>query len=108
MRTWVMTATAFALASCGGSNDTTAPDQAEAAPETGAAAQVARLDETQLNGVLERAIRAAGSACPQVVRSERAEVRKGIRGWKATCDNGSAHLIEITSDGTANVTSRTQ
>lgn len=76
-------------------------------PETGAAAEVAKLDEAQRNGVLERAVRASGAACPTVAKSERTEVRHGVMGWKAECNNGTAHLIEIQADGTANVTSRT-
>nr|WP_087575038.1 hypothetical protein [Sphingomonas sp. CDS-1] len=107
MRNWIVLAGIFALTACGESGDQiTAVDQ-RAAPETGAAAEVAKLDETQRNGVLERAVRASGAACPTVAKSERTEVRHGVMGWKAECDNGTAHLIEIQSDGTANVTSRT-
>ena len=107
MRNWVVLAGLFSAA-CGGNGDQiTATDRQAAAPETGAAAQVARLDEGQRNGVLERAIRASGAACPAVTRSERADVRHGVQGWKAACDNGTAHLIEVLADGTAKVTSRT-
>jgi hypothetical protein len=98
---------ALALHACGqGEQAVTAIDN-RSAPETGAAAQVAKLEEAQRNGVLEKAIRAAGAACPAVSASERAEIRTGVIGWKAHCDDGTAHLIEILSDGTANVTSRT-
>lgn len=104
-RAATMLAAALALAACGG--ETVAPAGNEAAPETGAAAQVARLDEAQRNGVLEKAIRASGAACPMVTASERTEIGHGVKGWKAHCDNDSAHLIEILPDGTAKVTSRT-
>ena len=108
MHKWMVLASVFALMACGKSGeDVTATDR-QAAPETGAAAQVARLDEAQRNGVLERAIRASGAVCATVSRSERTEVRHGVKGWKAQCDNGTAHLIEIQSDGTAKVTSRTR
>lgn len=93
------------LGACGG-DPVPAPREA-AQVESGAAAQVARLDETTRNGVFEQAIRASGAPCPTVTASSRAEPRPGVRGWKAQCDNGSAHLIEITEDGTAKVTSRT-
>lgn len=107
MRKWMVLAGVFSLMACGKSSETITAVDNQTAPETGAAAEVARLDETQRNGVLERAVRASGAVCPTVTRSERTEVRHGIMGWKAECDNGTAHLIEIQSDGTANVTSRT-
>nr|WP_313803616.1 hypothetical protein [Sphingobium sp.] len=93
--------------SCGKNDDNPPAPRPRPAPETGAAAEVAKLDEGLRNGVLEKAIKASGALCPSVKTSERAEVRPGIRGWKAECDNGTAHLIEIQADGTANVTSRT-
>ena len=79
----------------------------ELAPPADAAAQVAQLTPEQRNGVFEKAIRDSGVACPAVTGSERTEIRPGVKGWKAQCDNDSAHLIEITPDGTAKVTSRT-
>jgi hypothetical protein len=106
MRTMIMMAAGLGLAACGGNDAPTSATSNQAAPETGAAAQVAQLDEAQRNGVLERAIRASGAACPVVRESVRTEVRKGVMGWKAQCDNDTAHLIEITSDGTGRVTSR--
>lgn len=108
MRTWMVLAGVFGLMACGeGSDPITAVDRRET-PETGAAAAVAKLDEAQRNGVLERAVRASGAACPTVIRSERTQVRPGARGWKAECNDGTAHLIEIHADGTADVTSRTR
>ena len=107
MRNWMALAGLFVLTACGqGGESITAVDN-RMAPETGAAAAVMRLDETQRNGVLERAVRASGADCPEVTRSERTEVRHGVMGWKAECNNSTAHLIEIQPDGTANVTSRT-
>jgi len=106
MRMMIMMVATLALASCGGNDAPTAATNNQAMPETGAAAQVAQLDEAQRNVVLERAIRASGTACPAVTQSVRTEVRKGVMGWKAQCDNDSAHLIEITSDGTGRVPSR--
>ena len=69
--------------------------------------RVQKLTPEQRNGVFEKAIRDSGVACPAVTGSERTEIRPGVKGWKAQCDNDSAHLIEITPDGTAKVTSRT-
>ena len=107
MRTWMVLAGVFTLIACGDSSDRITAVDRRKTPETGAAAAVAKLDEAQRNGVLERAVRASGAACPTVTRSERTEVRPGVRGWKAECNDGTAHLIEIQADGTANVTSRT-
>lgn len=108
LRTLIAPAALLALTACGSGSDP-ANDTARtvAAPDTGAAAQVAKLDEPTRNGVLEKAIKASGAACPSVTGSERADVRPGVRGWKAQCDNDTAHLIEIQADGTAQVTSRT-
>lgn len=107
VRTMLLLAAMMVLASCGdSSNSVTAVDH-QAMPDTGAAAEVAKLDPDLRNGVLEKAIKASGVACPAVTGSERAEVRPGIKGWKAQCNNETAHLIEILPDGTAKVTSRT-
>ncbi|BBF69824.1 hypothetical protein SBA_ch1_20240 [Sphingomonas bisphenolicum] len=107
MRRLIMVGLCCALAACGdGSGDRVVADNRQE-PETGATAQVSKLDDGLRNGVFEKAIRASGAACPSVTASERAEISPGVRGWKAQCDNGSAHLIQILSDGTAKVTSRT-
>lgn len=105
----IMLAASLGLVSCGGggTDDTGIAARNIAAPDTGAAAQVAKLDDETRNGVLEKAIKASGAACPSVTRSERADIRPGVRGWRAQCDNDSAHLIEIAADGTGKVTSRT-
>jgi hypothetical protein len=108
MRRLMMLGLIGSLAACGdgGDGDRAAAGNVQA-PESGAALQVAKLDETLRNGVFEKAIRASGAACPSVTESARAEISHGVRGWKAQCSNDSAHLIQILSDGTAKVTSRT-
>lgn len=107
MRTVILLAAALSLMSCSDGGEPIAAVDNHAEPETGAAAAVARLDPDQRDGVLQKAIRASGAQCPAVTGSERTEVRTGVRGWKAQCDNGTAHLIEVLADGTAKVTSRT-
>lgn len=103
-----MSATVLVLAGCGSGGDQAGEAaRTVAAPDTGAAAQVAKLDESTRNGVLEKAIKASGAVCPSVTGSQRVDIRPGVRGWKAQCDNDTAHLIEIAADGTAKVTSRT-
>ena len=74
-------------------------------PEALNALNTALLNE--LADTLEAWDRGNEVRCMIVTGSERAEIRPGVKGWKAQCDNGSAHLIEITPDGTAKVTSRT-
>lgn len=105
MRSFMIVTAFLTLTACGGE----APEDPPRKPvaETGAAAEVTKLDETQRNGVLERAIRASGAACTTVTTSERIEVRPGIMGWRARCSDDSAHLVAIRADGTADVTSRT-
>ncbi|MFT3964750.1 MAG: hypothetical protein QM690_02565 [Sphingobium sp.] len=108
MRILAPLAVLLALTACGEAPEKPAARKATAALESGAAAQVAALDEQQRNGVFARAIRASGSAgCLSVAQSERTALLDGAPGWKATCDDGTAHLIEILADGTAKVTSRT-
>jgi carboxylesterase type B len=96
-----------ALAGCGDGAADRAVIENRVEPETGATAQVAKLDADLRNGVFAKAIRDSGAACPEVTESARAEIRHGVRGWKAQCNNESAHLIQILPDGTAKVTSRT-
>lgn len=96
------------LTACGQAPDPAPAKKQAPQVESGAAAKVAALDETLRNGVLAKAIRASGqSDCLSVTRSERTTMMNGAPGWKAECDNDTAHLIEILSDGTAKVTSRT-
>ncbi|MDO7834920.1 hypothetical protein Q4610_07650 [Sphingobium sp. HBC34] len=106
MRSLMMMGLLCGLAACGESVEQPAARDADA-PESGAAAQVATLDEATRNSVFEKAIRASGAACPSVSGSGRVAIATGVKGWKAQCDNGSAHLIQILPDGTAKVTSRT-
>jgi len=107
MRIFMASLTLLALAACG-----EAPEKPAARPvvteESGAAKEVAALSEPLRNGVFAKAIRESGeTGCLSVTKSERAKMMNGAPGWKAECDNGSAHLIEIAADGTAKVTSRT-
>lgn len=102
----LMLALPMALSACGESAEQPVVANV-AAPETGAAAQVAALTDDLRNGVFAKAIRDGGVACPEVTSAERAEITPGVKGWRAHCNNDSAHLIQILPDGTAKVTSRT-
>lgn len=106
MRILVILPTLLALAACGEAPEK-APVKREPAAETGAALEVAKLDERVRNGVFEKAIRASGEVdCLSVTHSERATMMNGASGWKADCNNDTSHLIEVLADGTAKVTSR--
>lgn len=106
MRILMVLAATLALISCSGDEEKTATTNNQAAPVTNAIAQVADLSDLQRNGVFLRAIRDSGIACQEVSGSERIELANGVMGWRAKCENGNAHLIEILNDGTAKVTSR--
>lgn len=97
---------ALALISCGGDDEKIATTDNQVTPVTGAIAQVEGLSEMQRNGVFLRAIRDSGIACQEVSGSEHIKLGNGAMGWRAKCENGNAHLIEILNDGTAKVTSR--
>lgn len=107
MRTIAILVAALVLTAC-----QTAPDQnsSTAAAPTDAvnyAAEVAALSDRQRNAVFLRAIRDAGHGCQGVTRSEQVGDRAGKATWRAKCDDGTAHLVQVRPDGTAMVTSRT-
>lgn len=69
-------------------------------------AEVAKLSAGQRNGVMIRAIRDAGIACQGVTATEPLP-DQGSGFWRATCQGGASHIIQINPDGTANVVSAT-
>ncbi|WP_284052309.1 hypothetical protein [Stakelama marina] len=90
---------------------TTAPDNgaanmAEAGTGNDVAAQMEKLPKAALNATLIRAILDAGMKCEGVTKSERLP-NQDIPTWRATCQSGEAHLIQVSPDGTAHVISRT-
>ncbi|WP_066482469.1 MULTISPECIES: hypothetical protein [unclassified Sphingomonas] len=67
-------------------------------------AEVAKLNEGQRNGVMIRAIRDAGIACQGVTAT--VPIGSDSPGvWRATCQDGASHVIQINPDGSANVVS---
>ena len=107
MRTMMLLVPALALAAC-----QAAPDRnsAEAANATGNvsnyAARVIALPVSQRDIVFLRAIRDAGIDCQGVTKSERLADTGGTPTWRAECSDGTAHLVQVTPDGTALVVSR--
>ena len=69
-------------------------------------AAVAELDPAARAGVLFRAIRDAGLSCQKVTEVDEQPPMNGAPVWRARCDNGNYHLVQVTPDGTATVISR--
>jgi len=91
-----------ALASCG-------PPQREqphvAEPPSGVTLRVMQMNEAERNVVFIRALIDSDLTCDGVTKSERVPDVQGVPYWKAYCKNGSSHLITVTKDGTARITS---
>lgn len=69
-------------------------------------AEISNMSETQRQGVFFRAIRDADIPCRDVTKVERAEGEGGVPTWRAQCEQGDQHLIEVLPDGSAKVISR--
>lgn len=69
-------------------------------------AEVIALPPTARDGVFLRAVRDAGFNCQEVTQAERFEPVKGNPTWRVYCGK-TPHIISITRDGTAQITSRT-
>lgn len=97
---------AAALAGCGPAPEEAA-QPANAANGVDVVATIANLSELEQQGVFFRAIRDAGLPCQDVVAVEAVEPMQGVPTWRAQCEDQSFHLIQVTPDGSARVTSRT-
>jgi hypothetical protein len=69
-------------------------------------AEVKALSERQRDAVFLHAIRDAGLPCQNVTGSEQIAAADRAPMWRAQCDDGVAHLVQVMPDGTANVVSR--
>lgn len=113
MRLPLIALTVLALAACQGkqeaTNQSAAANVASAAnATTGNVAQtVANLTQPEKEAVFFRAIRDAGLNCQTVVKAEPVDPMQGRPTWRAQCEDGAYHLISISPDGSAQVTSRT-
>ncbi|WP_066556482.1 hypothetical protein [Sphingobium sp. TKS] len=106
MRTIVTTIALLALAACGRA-DKDATDTADAGGNvTNYVAEVGTLNVPQRNAVFFRAIRDAGLPCQNVTGSEQIAAPAQRPMWRARCEDGAAHLIQVMPDGTVNVVSR--
>jgi hypothetical protein len=119
MRAWMVfpLVAAIGLAGCqqasapGGENvaANTAEPQATGNGQAGSnvAAEVVAMNDRQRNVVLVRALMDAGLPCQGVQQSTRMQDQDGLPMWRATCTDGTSHMVTITRDGTANIVSRT-
>ncbi|MBT2188340.1 hypothetical protein [Sphingobium nicotianae] len=105
---------ALTLAALGACNSTDKGGGAanNAAVETDAAgnarnyvAEVTALPQDRRNAVFFRAIRDAGLSCQEVRQAEQIEAVKNTVTWRATCEDGISHLVQMKPDGNAIVIS---
>lgn len=110
MKKFAMVALAAGLAACQQQTEEpadTSPNTTAVAPENDVAMQMEQLPEPALKATLIRAILDAGLDCEGVTKVERMKDAKTPT-WRATCQGGQSHLIEVSPDGTATVVSRSQ
>lgn len=115
MRLFLIGTTVLALAGCSPANDTPADNAVNAAANATAnpagavnyVAEIGNMSEAGQQGVFLGAIRDADIACRDVTKVERLPDEHGVPTWRAQCDQGAQHLIQVQPDGSAKVTSRT-
>ncbi len=118
MRRWIFAATAAAaltLGGCGESPETNtlpsenavvANDAIDNSMATNVQSAIIEMNDNTRNVVLVRALIDAGLQCQGVTESERVSDRDGLPTWRATCTDGTQHLVSFTADGTAYTVSR--
>ncbi len=108
MRVMVFLSAALALAACDAAPNRNAANRADGNSTPDVAVEIAELPVGQQNEVFLRAILDANVNCQGVTGSERITVETdGRPTWRATCVDGSTHLIQVGPDGTAVVVTRT-
>lgn len=73
---------------------------------TNVSAAVDALPPAQRDAVLLRAIMDADLPCQKIEKAERMTTPDGKMEWRATCDGGTQHLVDIQPNGSATVVSR--
>lgn len=106
MRTILIPIAALTLGACQAAEDTADNVIDPASNVSNYTAEVIALPEGQRNAVFFRAIRDARLSCQGVTGSEQIAAIGGKPTWRARCDDGVAHLIQVMPDGTVNVMSR--
>ncbi|MBB5987564.1 hypothetical protein [Sphingobium lignivorans] len=113
MRLLLIGIATLSLAACGGTPENSVENAAIPAAENAEnavnyVAEIGNLSDTQQQAVFFRAIRDAGIACRDVTSVEQIEPQNGVQTWRAQCDQGGQHLIQVLPDGSAQVVSRTE
>jgi hypothetical protein len=115
----VVLLTALLLAGCGTPPAANTAEPANIAEPANAAANMADeaagnatatvqgLPDAQRRAVFLRAIRDAGLDCQEVTTAEQISAPGEAPQWRAHCEDGTMHLINVTPDGTAHIVSRT-
>jgi len=111
MRTVLASLAFFALCACDAADKNekvTEPSAENATNEnaTNYVTAVNSLSESQRKAVFFRAIRDAGLPCQDVTNAEQIVTGDKAPIWRARCEDGAIHLIQVMPDGTANVVSR--
>jgi hypothetical protein len=106
MRAILTSMALLALCACDAADKNTTEATDAVGSVTNYVAEVEALSGPQRNAVFFRAIRDAGLPCQNVTGTEQIAVGEKPPMWRAQCDDGVAHLIQVLPDGTANVVSR--
>ncbi|MEG8220558.1 hypothetical protein OSJ57_07980 [Sphingomonas sp. HH69] len=106
MRTILTSIALLALCACDAAEKIVTEPREVAGNVTNYVAEVVALPEHQRNAVFFRAIRDAGLPCQNVTGAEQIATGEKAPMWRAQCEDGVAHLIQVLPDGTANVVSR--
>lgn len=69
-------------------------------------AAIERLPPPLQEVALFRAIRDAGMPCQDIVEVRRLPSSGGQPVWRAKCENGAYHVVQVSADGVATVLSR--
>lgn len=107
MRGILLLAGVLVLAACKPAESPTFNSSAGSTPTpTNVSAAVDALPPAQRDAVLLRAIMDANLPCQKIEKAERMSTPDGKMEWRATCDGGTQHLIDIQPNGSATVLSR--
>lgn len=106
MRTILLAATLAALGACQPASEKAPGGKEQPEVARHYIAEVEALPAARQRALFFRAIRDAGFACQTVTAAEKLASPGKAPTWLAHCEDGSAHLVAIADDGTANVTSR--
>jgi len=107
MRAMLLLTGVLVLAACKPAESPTFNSSTASTPNpTNVSAAIEALPAAQRDAVLLRAILDADLPCQKIDKAERMTTPDGKMEWRATCDGGAQHLIDILPNGSATVVSR--